>query len=40
MGKAKIISDIAWAALAILLATFLTVAFDLYERVNLLHARP
>ena len=34
MGNAKIIRDVAWVALAILLATFLTVAFDLYERIR------
>ena len=34
MGKAKIIRDIVWLALAVLLATYLTVAFDLYERIT------
>ena len=34
MGKARIIRDIAWLAIAILLASFLTVAFDLYERIT------
>ena len=34
MAKAKIIRDIAWLALVILLATFLTAAFDLYERIT------
>lgn len=33
MKRARIIHDLTWMVLAILLASFLTIAFDLYERV-------
>ena len=33
MKRARIIYDLTWMVLAILLASFLTIAFDLYERV-------